>query len=85
MCLCVYLNGGDSRDREGIQMVRKPMKDNQLPEDSTEEGSLHSSDNYVLDDGGGNYGYCPTCFFSEKKVEIMQLKQAKIQIYRRYT
>lgn len=57
MCVCVYLNGGNGR--EGIRMVRKPVEDNQLPEGSMGEGSLHSLDK-VLDDCAANYGYFPT-------------------------
>ena len=61
MCACVYLNGGGIR--EGIQMVRKArVEDNQLPEGSTGEDSLHGLDG-VLDDGGGSYGCFPTFFF----------------------
>lgn len=64
MCVRGYLNGGNNH--EGIQMVRKPVEDNRLLEGSTGKDSLHSSDN-VLDDGGGNYDYFPTCSFSKKK------------------
>lgn len=79
MCLRVHLNGGNSR--EGIQTVRMPVGDNQLQEGSMGEGSFHSSDN-VLDDGGDNYGYCPTFFFSENKL-IDNATKPKILIYRR--